>query len=291
MNGLDELVVGLITTAPFALDGCEFVKERSHRSQVRLLKVGGGRFSRARRGDSSSAAWRAIGHAETIVTAVRATRWVSTRITLPPRTLVPKTAPDDPVDYYFKPLTAPIYRARLRIASSLLGDRIYGSLLEVGFGSGIFLPELSRHTRQLVGIDVHGESKRVTEMLHRLGISADLREASLFQIPFPTGTFDALVCMSVLEHITELDGALGELRRVLRSGGVAVFGFPVRNLITDGFFRAVGYNPREIHPSSHRDILAAASAQEKLVVERKSHFPRFAPLDLAAYAACRCRAA
>jgi SAM-dependent methyltransferase len=209
------------------------------------------------------------------------------RLTLPPRALVPKPAHDDPVDYYYKPLTARIYRARLRLARSLLGDQRYDSLLEVGYGSGIFLPQLARCCRRLAGIDIHGESGRVDEMLSRLGITADLREASLFGIPFADGEFDALVCLSVLEHITELEAALTKFRRVLRPGGVAVLGFPVQNPITDSFFRVVGYDPREIHPSSHRDILRAAGAHARFTVEREARFPRWVPLDLAGYAGCR----
>lgn len=211
-------------------------------------------------------------------------------LALPPRALVPKTAPDDPIDYYFKPLTARLYRARLRLAGSLLGSGPYESLLEVGYGSGIFLPELARRTKRLTAVDIHGRSERVSEMLSRLGISADVREASLFEIPFPDGEFDALVCLSVLEHITELDAALTEFRRVLRPGGIAVLGFPVRNPITDLFFRAVGYNPREIHPSSHRGIIAATRAHSGFSLDREGQFPRVAPLDLAGYAGCRCRA-
>ena len=260
MDRLDQPVVRPVPLAPALLDAGEAVEERGDCAQVlrpRQRAAGGplrfgGRLARPGQGgigtaaDYSSPPW------------ARRLTPSSGRLILPPRALVPKTAPDDPVDYYFKPLTARIYRARLRLACSLLGDGPFDSLLEVGYGSGIFLPELARRSRRLAGIDIHGESRRVEEMLSRLGIEADLREASLFEMPFADGEFDALVCLSVLEHITELDAALTEFRRVLRPGGVAVLGFPVRNPITDAFFRAVGYNPREIHPSSHRDILAAA---------------------------------
>jgi ubiquinone/menaquinone biosynthesis C-methylase UbiE len=212
------------------------------------------------------------------------------RLLLPPRDIVPKTAPDDPIDYYYRVPTARIYRARLRLAVRLLGAETSDSLLEVGYGSGILLPELARRTRRLIGIDVHGERARVDEMLTRLGVNADLRDASLFELPFADGEFDALVCLSVLEHIVELDAALAEFRRVLAPGGIAVLGFPVHNPVTDLFFPAVGYNPRELHPSSHRDILAAARRQAGFVVEREDHYPRWAPVDVTEYAGVRCRA-
>ena len=211
-------------------------------------------------------------------------------LALPPRHLVPKPDPDDPVDYYYRLPTARIYRARLRLAANLLGHTTYASLLEIGYGSGIFLPELARRSQRLVAIDVHPESERVREMLTRLGVEADVREASLFELPFADGEFDGIVCLSVLEHIVELEDALTEFRRVLGVGGIAVLGFPVRNPVTDTFFRAVGYDPRAIHPSSHRDIVGAAGAHAGFVVERVERYPRWAPVDLAGYAGARCRA-
>jgi SAM-dependent methyltransferase len=209
---------------------------------------------------------------------------------LPPRSFVPKPHADDPVDYYYRPLTARLYRARLELAVDLLGVGRYPSLLEVGFGSGIFLPELARRTDRLVAVDVHPESASVDEMLGRLGIEAELRQASLFELPFADGAFHGLVCISVLEHLTELDGALDELRRVLRPGGVAVLGYPTRNALTDAFFRLARYDPREIHPSSHADILGAAERHAGFEVDAQSHFPGFLPVALSAYAGCRCRA-
>jgi SAM-dependent methyltransferase len=215
---------------------------------------------------------------------------VSRPLALPARHLVSKPAPDDPVDYYYRLPTARIYRARLRLALDLLGPEAYGAMLEVGYGSGIFLPELGRRSVRLAGLDLHSESARVSEMLTRLGISADLHEGSLFEMPFADEEFDALVCLSVLEHITELDAAFNEFRRVLKPGGIAVIGFPVRNPVTDTFFRVVGYNPREIHPSSHTDILEAAERNADFAVERRAQFPRWSPLALAGYAGSSCRA-
>lgn len=209
---------------------------------------------------------------------------------VPPRDVVPKTGPDDPLDFYYRPLTGALYRGRLRLALDLLGGERYRSLLEVGYGSGIFLPELARHTDRLVGAEVHDEAPRVEEMLRLLGVDAELARASLYDLPFAEGEFDALVCLSVLEHMTELDGALSELRRVLRPRGVAVLGFPVRNPLTDAFFRLAGYKPRELHPSGHCDILAAARRHSGFAVEREGRMPRLLPTAVAGYAGCRCRA-
>jgi SAM-dependent methyltransferase len=206
---------------------------------------------------------------------------------LPPRGALPKPDPDDPLDLYYRPLTAGVYRARLRLARRLLGRERHEALLEVGYGSGIFLPELERHAERLVAIDLHDQASAVGAALDQLGVRAELRRASLFEMPFDTGEFDALVCLSVLEHLTTLDRALDELSRVLRPGGVAVIGFPTRNPITDAFFRSIGYDPREIHPSGHSDIISAIEGSDGLRLETCVRLPRWMPLSLSAYVACR----
>jgi SAM-dependent methyltransferase len=207
---------------------------------------------------------------------------------LPPRGALPKTNDEDPVDYYYG-VTAPLYRGRLALAARMLG-RGYPSLLDVGYGSGIFFPELARRAERLVGVEVHGDEERVTEALRKLGVEAELRPGSILELPAGDGEFDAVVCLSVLEHLHELAGALHELRRVLTRGGVAVLGFPVRQPVTDAFFRVFGFDPRELHPSSHTDILRAAARDGRFRIDRVAHFPRLLPLAMSGYAACRLRA-
>jgi len=206
---------------------------------------------------------------------------------LPPRAALADVGPDDPLDYYYRAHTAWLYRARLRLALRVLGNGPFQSLLEVGYGSGILLPELTRRADRVAAIDVHPHRQAVESAMKRLGIKADLINASLFELPIAANEFDALVCLSVLEHVTELDAAFEQFAHALRSGGVAVVGFPVRNPVTDGLFRMLGYDPREIHPSSHADIIRAAHRNTKLRVERIEQIPRWLPRSASAYVVLR----
>jgi len=208
-------------------------------------------------------------------------------LVLPKRELIEKSHADDPLDFYYHPLAGIVYRRRLVMALTLLGQGPFARLLEAGYGSGILLPELARRAREVHGVDIHPNVGPVERMLRAHGITAALRVGDLFALPYPEGHFDALVCLSVLEHLTELDRAFAEIRRVLAPAGVAVIGFPVRNAITTGFFRAVGYDAAEIHPSTHRDILAAA--RRAFAVDRVLRYPAFLPADVGLYVTCRCR--
>jgi SAM-dependent methyltransferase len=215
----------------------------------------------------------------------------SRHVAFPPRTLVSKPDPDDPIDYYYRPLTGWLYRSRLRLAAQLLGRGQLGAVLEVGYGSGVFLPELASRSTRVVGVDLHSGRDGVAEMLSKLGVDASLLHGSVIELPCADEEFDVIVCLSVLEHLRDLVRAVAEIGRVLRPGGVAIVGFPVRNPITDAFFRLVGYSPRELHPSGHADIMGALDRDDRLGVECVCHFPRALPLPLSAYAVCRARAA
>ncbi len=61
-----------------------------------------------------------------------------------------------------------------------------------------------------------------------------LMEASVLELPFPDGHFDAVFYHHVIEHVPDAPGSLSELARVLRPGGWLYVGTPNRH-------RAVGY--------------------------------------------------
>jgi SAM-dependent methyltransferase len=207
------------------------------------------------------------------------------KLYLPDRQHICQIGDDDPLKYYYLPLTSCVYRKRLQMAMVLLGEKRFGHLLEVGYGSGIFLPTLARRCDKLSGVDIHTKVEQVQQMLAAERISATLQRGNVLNLPYRGEEFDAVVCLSVLEHLRELDVAVDEICRVAKSGATVVLGFPVRNVATSSFYRLMGYDHMEIHPSSHRDILSAV--QRRLTHLDTVHFPPLLPLDLSLYIACR----
>ncbi len=90
--------------------------------------------------------------------------------------------------------------------------------LDVGCGSSVILDALPG----VVGLDVSLPKLRFMRgHLRNALVAADVRS-----LPFADGIFDLLICSQVIEHIPSDARVFGELRRLLRRGGVLVIGTP-----------------------------------------------------------------
>ena len=83
-----------------------------------------------------------------------------------PRDALVKTNELDQADWNFRPVLGWVQRLRLRCVASVLTSSPRATrLLEVGYGSGVFVPELARHADDVFGADVHRNGAAVTTAL------------------------------------------------------------------------------------------------------------------------------
>ena len=150
-----------------------------------------------------------------------------------PREALVKTSRVDQADWNFRPVLGAIQRLRFRFARDLLGRERVRRLLEVGYGSGIFLPQLELHCTDLHGVDIHGKQVEVAEQLFRMGVTPRLSCASATRLPYPDHYFDRVVAVSSLEFIDDLRRACREIRRVLDPGGRFVIVTPSHSAVAD----------------------------------------------------------
>ncbi|MBI2951964.1 class I SAM-dependent methyltransferase [bacterium] len=151
---------------------------------------------------------------------------------LPPEALL-KTGEVDHADWNFRPILGSIIRIRYKLILSLLSGRRYRRLLEIGYGSGVFMPELARRCDGLYGIDVHQNQEAVVETLSRFNVVAGLFSGSAEAMPFESGHFDCVVTASTLEFIEDLDSACAEIRRILAPGGSFIAVMPGHSPLLD----------------------------------------------------------
>ncbi len=102
-------------------------------------------------------------------------------------------------------------------------------VLDVGCGCGRHLLPLSARY-STTGMDISSIALyRARDYLKKQDRKADFVTASLTHLPFKGETFDAVICLGVLQHLTEAGryAAASEIRRVLKCNGLVfleVFG-------------------------------------------------------------------
>lgn len=95
-------------------------------------------------------------------------------------------------------------------------------LLEIGCGMGTDLLQFARGGARCTGIDLTPRSIEITRHRFRLyGANANLMISDGERLPFRTASFDVVYSNGVLHHTPDTAGAIREVHRVLRPGGVA----------------------------------------------------------------------
>jgi SAM-dependent methyltransferase len=100
--------------------------------------------------------------------------------------------------------------------------------LEVGPGSGVYLPTLARLFEKVVAVDIEeaylSHLSSVTAMFPNLSVRVD----DITESELPDQAFDLVLCTEVVEHIPDSQPAIREMRRILKPGGVLVLSTPQR---------------------------------------------------------------
>jgi SAM-dependent methyltransferase len=158
----------------------------------------------------------------------------------------------------------PIYLQRLGIFRRLTG-MASGLVLEVGCGSGLFLRLLAEAGYEVEGLDI--STSDVEYANTRLGLK--VYQGSVEDQTLPADRYDAVLVMSVLEHVPDPLETVRRVFRILKPGGWIVLGLPMIESWQSRMLRArwcaVTEAPRHLMvPSSEgvRRLLAQAGGRD-----------------------------
>jgi ubiquinone/menaquinone biosynthesis C-methylase UbiE len=96
-------------------------------------------------------------------------------------------------------------------------------VLDAGCGPGTITLGIARKVPpgRVTGIDAE-DSQFSTAREHgeREDVNIEFQKASVYELPFPDGSFNAVFSHALLEHPSDPGAVLAELRRVLKPGGL-----------------------------------------------------------------------
>lgn len=188
-----------------------------------------------------------------------------------PKTQLIQTGPVDHADWNYRPGLAFVMRRRFALMLGLL-PRHSHRMLEIGFGSGVFMPELSQRCDELYGIDVHDETAAVQARLDASGVRAVLSRQSAAKTTFDDCFFDSIAAVSALEFIDDIEAAAAELARVLTPQGRLVAVMPGKSPLLDfALCVATGKSANDDYGDRRERVIPALQKHFRIV--RTKSFP------------------
>jgi ubiquinone/menaquinone biosynthesis C-methylase UbiE len=114
-----------------------------------------------------------------------------------------------------------------RFCEIAYGLRCHRKVLDVGSGGGLLLSLLSELGHECYGIDINDVLQYSPEIYVSKNIVFKICNIEIDHIPHPDNYFDAVVCCQTLEHFSHSHmGAVKEMRRVLKTGGILEIDVP-----------------------------------------------------------------
>lgn len=155
------------------------------------------------------------------------------------------------------------------------------SLLDVGCGLGDVLHGAPRE----LGLKLHGfdfAASNVKWASSRLAGRAEIKQGSIYEIPFADASMDAAVCLEVLEHIEDDRRGFRDIARVVKPGGIFIIAVPY-NYFWPDYQRLIGHF-RHYTRQAVESRLREAGFEP---VEHLPNYPNWADAYTLAYPAVR----
>ncbi len=128
------------------------------------------------------------------------------------------------------------------------------TVLDLGCGGGFMSEELARRGATVIGVDPAAAALQAArEHAQQSKQSIDYRHGAGESLPLEAASVDLVVCVDVLEHVTDLPRTLDEIRRVLRPGGSFCFDTINRNWLASLVIVRLGEDVLRLLPRGTHD--------------------------------------
>jgi ubiquinone/menaquinone biosynthesis C-methylase UbiE len=110
-----------------------------------------------------------------------------------------------------------------------------GKLADIGCGTGAFCRRVmssSDGTMDVIGVDFSPMEIEICNQLRgKTGGFEEYIVGDIYNIPLQSETYDTVTCSEVLEHLSDLDKAMSELKRISKPDGKIIITVPLNEEI------------------------------------------------------------
>ncbi len=116
-----------------------------------------------------------------------------------------------------------IFSERKRVVFEMF-DLSGGRVLDIGCGPAVYTDRLSERGLDIYGVD---PSEQMIEIAGKKGIkNAQFSVGSMEKLEYDNNFFDGMLCIGVLEYLTDMERGISEAARVVKKNGIAIFTIP-----------------------------------------------------------------
>jgi ubiquinone/menaquinone biosynthesis C-methylase UbiE len=226
---------------------------------------------------------------------VRATMQIQKQTKESIRRMIPKGhARAAGIGPYFIPLFGRLYYQRLERVLQLTNNELpepAGHIADFGCGFGVLVALLGKTYDDVVGIDTYPTS--VLKVAEDVCVALSSRKSCSFlrgdisHLAFQTDVFQASFCLDVLEHVSDVEGCLQEMQRVLKAGALLYVTVPVEGKLLRAAREIILLHGRrgEVSPHWHGSITNYKQFEECLSkyfqISKKEYVPnKLFPYDV-----------
>jgi ubiquinone/menaquinone biosynthesis C-methylase UbiE len=183
--------------------------------------------------------------------------------------------------WYATPLGQMADRVEKEAVFSLLPELQGRRVLEVGCGTGNISLALASLGARLVGLDCSGPMlARAHDKARRQGLASTWIRGLASHLPFRDGSFDIVLSILTLDFMSDREGALHEMVRVLRPGGVLTIAmlnrfslWTLKRVIRDWFKPSLWREVRFITPGELWRLLSSHPKLTDIRTRQAVYFP------------------